>query len=363
MSPLKRSLRSWTIPKGSAYWVVGWPAMRTPSSERGRSFWFPLRDAIANYLYEGTSGPGGRWPGYAQLFDALELPLARINVLPPGHPKNFSKDARAIAEVEIVAELAGAELDAAFVVETKGERRLYLLEGKWLSGLGGRRRVGAAGFALNQVQRGVALGAWLRQLDDTVRVVYTICATEGDTESASDAQPDPTMVVEIAKGSSSVQCHQNLLVHLNDLLNTGDVLTARRTWRGLASALRDGGFDRTAEFLERHGQGRLYRGRPAALIPQEGQSNSVRVRLMDLDPTVIAEAVAAQGARFDTRQVSRPQRALEAHGALVHSPGYDGAMGRYLDRHQVELGFKRAGMDRSNGAAVWVKPAAEGTSI
>jgi hypothetical protein len=63
----------------------------------GTLFWFPLRDAIANYLYEGTSSPGGRWPGYAQLFDALELPLARINVLPSGHPNNFSKDARAIA--------------------------------------------------------------------------------------------------------------------------------------------------------------------------------------------------------------------------------------------------------------------------
>ena len=115
-------------------------------------FWFPLREAIANYFYNSYGRK--EWDGYKTLFDALGLPPSAISSLLRGHPKSpaWGPERKKNFYAEVVAELASTEFDAVFDIETSGRRYLFLMEAKWLSPFGAGRR------GLNQVQHSVALG-------------------------------------------------------------------------------------------------------------------------------------------------------------------------------------------------------------
>jgi hypothetical protein len=327
--------------------------------EAATFFWFPLRDAIANASYNGQAEPGGRWPGYGTLFEALGFPADRVSVLPPRAPQGPELAPwRDTLEVEVVAELASSEFDAAFVVVTGGRRELYLVEAKWLVHLGAPGKVGAAGFALNQVQRAIALAAWLRRVDPTTPATYTLCAVEDESGGATGTTVAAFARREVRVGARPTAPHAALLTHLEGLLDAGEVRTAARTWAGLVEAARPHAhLASVVSFLEEHGRDRRFRRKPARLVPGPAVPRSAAgtVRLVELVPSVIAEAVNAQRASFRTRTIARHVAVVQAHEALANRRGFDGAVGSYLALHQTELGIARANVGRDADGVCWVR--------
>lgn len=238
-------------------WLSGVDGARVRSATL---FWFPLRDTIANYYYNmDRHVDPDRWPGYESLFTALGFEQKDIASLPPGHPKNSAW--RPTREVnfyaEVVAELASTEFDAAFHVDAGGYQHLFLTESKWLSGLG----IGARG--LNQVQRGVALALWMKQLFPQTEVTYLVCSKSGQETTDSHLKKNGWQ----GGANSFTPLMEQFAHHLTDAVEASRVKLPRsKSWKSLGIAISNHtSLKEVSSFVQHHGRGRKYRGHPAVL--------------------------------------------------------------------------------------------------
>jgi hypothetical protein len=256
-------------------WLTGIPESRVLGAT---FFWFPLRDAIANY-YHNRDGPQdlARWPGYKCLFRALGFPEETVDDLPSGHPKNRAWRPRRQCNFhsEVIAELASTELDAAFHVEVGGRQHLFLTEVKWLSPLG------AGLHGLNQVQRSVALALWLKQCLSDSEVTYLVCSKQ-ERETYDRLQSDLNQ--PSWEGMPESFELPEFAVHLKRAIEDGRVKLLAKSWECLAIATEGyPSLSAVNSFLRGHGQERRYRGHSAALIDDSVVQSDKRTKSGSLD--------------------------------------------------------------------------------
>lgn len=141
------------------------------------------------------------------------------------------------------------------------QRDLPLVEAKWLSPLG------AGLHGLNQVQRSVALALWFKERLPETEVTYMVCSKTGREADDNLKHYSNDSSWEGMPGDFFLPMTKFISQLADRVLEAHAINLCCRSWGSLGEAVsREPMLSEVGDFLRHHGQGRMYRGRPATLI-------------------------------------------------------------------------------------------------